>query len=154
MANSCVLGYFTSSFYWPYENAWSNQNSVFQKCEPVVYYAVYAILGFWNDDYGALTNLHWLVWVHQAWRYVMQLEKVLLLTHYETPMTLIGYCIIANQLWCEHLVYRYYRFGHHTKWKPERLCSSIYSTSALEAIHAVNTYYGVLHLLSWLLYRL
>ena len=28
-------------------------------------------------------------------------------------MTLIGYCIIANQLWCKHVVYQYYRFGHH-----------------------------------------
>ena len=30
--------------------------------------------------------------------YVKLIEKVLSLTHYETLMTLIGYCIIANQL--------------------------------------------------------
>ena len=43
----------------------------------------------------------------------------------------LWFVIIANQLWCKHMVYQYYRFGHHTKWKPERLCFSIYSTSAI-----------------------
>ena len=31
------LGCSTSFCYWPHEIAWSNQNSVFQKCEPAVY---------------------------------------------------------------------------------------------------------------------
>ena len=43
-------------YYWPHETAWANQNSVFQKCKPVVY----ARLGFWNDDYETLTD-DWLV---------------------------------------------------------------------------------------------
>ena len=43
------LGCSTSFCYWAHEIAWSNQNSVFQKCEPVVY----ARLGLRNDDYGA-----------------------------------------------------------------------------------------------------
>ena len=32
------LGCSTSLCYWPHETAWPNQNSVFQKCEPVVYF--------------------------------------------------------------------------------------------------------------------
>ena len=56
------LGCFTSLCYWPYETAWPNQSSVFQKCEPVVF----ARLGFQKADDGMLTNLHWLVWEHQA----------------------------------------------------------------------------------------
>ena len=101
-------GSFTSLSCWPDETAWPNQISVFQKCDPVAY----ARLGFWNDDYGTLTKLHWLVWEHQAWRYVKHIENVLSLTHYETLMTLIGYCILANQLWYKHAVSQYYRFGH------------------------------------------
>ena len=101
------FGRLTSWCYRSYETAWANQNSVFQKCEPVVY----ARLGFWNDDYGTLTKLHWLAWVHQALRHTKHIEKVLSLTHYETLMTLIGYCITANQLWCEHIVYQYFRLA-------------------------------------------
>ena len=67
----------------------------FKKCELVVH----ARLGLWNDDYGMLTKLHWLEWVHQAWHYAKHIEKVLSLTHYKTLMTLIGYCIIADLLW-------------------------------------------------------
>ena len=120
------LGSFTSSCHWLYETARPNQNSVFQKCEPVVY----AGLGFWNDDdYGTLTKLHGLVWVHQAWHHAMHIEKVLSLTQYETLMTLIGYWIIANQLCYEGMGYQYCMFGHHTQCEPERLYSSIYSTS-------------------------
>ena len=70
-------------------------------------------IGFWNDEYGMLTKLHWLVWEQQAWRYVEHIEKVLPLTHCETLIALIVYGIIANQLWCKHVVYQYYRFGHH-----------------------------------------
>ena len=69
------------------------------------------------------------VWVHQVWRSDLHIEKVFLLTLYETLMTLIGYFIIANQIWCKHMIYRCYRFGHHTKWEPQRLCSSYYFTS-------------------------
>ena len=29
------------------------------------------------------------------------------------------------------MVYQYYRFGHHAKWEPEGICSSVYSTSVL-----------------------
>ena len=119
------LGCSTSFCYWPHEIAWSNQNSVFQKCEPVVY----ARLGLWNDDYGTCTKLLWLVWVHQALRYAKHIEKVLLLTRYETLMSLIGYCIIANQLWCKHIVPQKCSFSRHAKWEPERLRSSIYFTS-------------------------
>ena len=43
-----LLGCSTSVCYWPHKIAWSNQNSVFQKCEPVVY----GRLGLWIDDYG------------------------------------------------------------------------------------------------------
>ena len=43
---------FTSFCYWSDEIALPNQNSVFQKCEP----AVYARLGFGNDDNGTLTK--------------------------------------------------------------------------------------------------
>ena len=94
------LGCSTSFFYWPHEIVRSNQNSVFQKCEPVVY----AKPGLWNDDYGTRTKLHWLVWVHQAWRYAKHIENVLSLTRYEKLMSLIGYCIKANQLWYKHIV--------------------------------------------------
>ena len=91
---------------------------------------VYARLGFWNDDYATFTQLHRLDWVglHQAWRYAKYIEKVLLLTHYETLIILIGYCIIADQLLCEYIQYR---FGHHTLWELERLCFFIYSTSVV-----------------------
>ena len=90
---------------------------------------MYARLGFLNDEYGTLSNLHWIVWEHQVWRYVKHIEKVLSLTHYEALMTLIGYWIIANQLCYEGMGYQYCMFGHHTQCEPERLCSSIYSTS-------------------------
>ena len=74
--------YFTILYYWPHETAWpNNQISVFRKCEPVVY----ARLGFWNNDYATLTELHWSVWEHQAWNFVN--VKVL------SPMTLIGSCM-------------------------------------------------------------
>ena len=62
------LGPVTSFCYWPHEIAGPNQNSVIQKCEPVVHA-------------GCSLDL---------------VLKMLIMTHYETLMTLIGYCIIAN----------------------------------------------------------
>ena len=64
-----------------------------------------------------------------SWTLCQAHWKVLFLTYYETLMTVIGYCIIAYILWCEPMVYQYYRFGHHTNGEPERLCFSIYSIS-------------------------
>ena len=41
---------------------------------------------------GMHTKLRGLVWAHQARHYAKHIEKPFLLTRYETPMTLIGYC--------------------------------------------------------------
>ena len=62
---------FISSFYWQHRIAWPNQNSVFQRCEPVVY----ARHGLWNDDCGMHTKLSSLVWAHQAWHCAKHIEK-------------------------------------------------------------------------------
>ena len=94
-----------------------SQIPVFQKCVPVVYVR----LGVRNDDYWTLTKLHWLVWEHQAWRYVKHIEIVLLLTYYETLITLIGYYIIANQLWCKYVYINTTGTG-----LAEKFCSSIH----------------------------
>ena len=91
---------------------------------------VYARLGLWKHDCGTSTKLLWLVWVHQAWRNAKHIAKVLSLTRYETLMPLIGCCRIVNPLWCKHIVSRQCSFSRHTKWEPERLCSSIHFTSA------------------------
>mgnify|MGYP001800941894 CR=1 FL=1 len=44
-------------------------------------------------------------------------------------MSLIGYCIIANQLWCKHIVPQKSSFSRHVKWEQKKLHSSIYFTS-------------------------
>ena len=46
-------------------------------------------------------------------RYGKHIEKALTLTHYETPMTPIGYLIMDNQVYAKKVVYQYYRSGHH-----------------------------------------
>ena len=43
------------------------------------------------------------------------IEKAFLMNRYETLMTLIGYCIIANQLLWKHIVPQQYSFSHHIK---------------------------------------
>ena len=55
------------------------------------------------------------------------IEKAFLMKRYETLMTLIGWRMIANWLLWKHIVPQQYSFNHHTKWEPEKLCSSIYS---------------------------
>ena len=113
MANRVLYGYKKLLCHWSLEIARLYQNSVFQKCEP----AVYARLGFYNDDYVMLTKLHWLGWEHLAWHYAKHIGKKLTLTHYKTLMSLGGYCKIANISWCKHLVNQLYVFSRRKAGK-------------------------------------
>ena len=62
-------------------------------------------------------------------------------TRYETLMSLIGYCVIANQLWWKHIVPQKCSFRCHAKWEPKRLRSSIYFTSVVSrARHVLETF--------------
>ena len=97
------LGCSTSFCYWAHEIAWSNQNS---ECFKSASQLCMLDLVYDNDDYGTRTKLFWLVWVHQrlTWRHAKHIVKALSLTRYETLLSLIGYFIIANQLWCKRIV--------------------------------------------------
>ena len=53
-------------------------------------------------------------------------------------MTLIGHCIIANISWCKHMLNKKYSFSHHTRWDPERFCSSILFTSVPVSIMIIH----------------
>ena len=102
------LGWSTSFCYRQHVIALSNHSSVFQKCNPVVY----ARLGLWKDDCG---DAHQTVLISTSGLTLCLTHwEVLSLNRYEKMMPLIGYCIIANQLWYKHVQPQRCGFSRHT----------------------------------------